>query len=65
MECARADASRLAIIGDSVGGNMSAAITLMAKERGGPKIALQVLLYPLVDYRSDDQSYQSSARAGG
>jgi acetyl esterase len=37
------DASRLAIMGDSVGGNMSAAVTLMAKERGGPKIAYQVL----------------------
>jgi acetyl esterase len=32
------DASRLAIIGDSVGGNMSAVMTLLAKERGGPKI---------------------------
>lgn len=53
----RADASRLAIIGDSVGGNMSAAITLMAKERGGPKIAFQVLLYPLVEYTSKDGSY--------
>ncbi len=55
------DASRLAIMGDSVGGNMSAAITLMAKERNGPKIAYQVLFYPLVDYRSDDSSYQKFA----
>lgn len=53
-----ADASRLAVIGDSVGGNMSAAITLMAKERRGPKIAFQVLLYPLVDYTSESSSYQ-------
>ncbi len=56
-----ADASRLAIIGDSVGGNMSAVVTLLAKERNGPKIAFQVLLYPLVDYRSDDGSYQKFA----
>jgi acetyl esterase len=56
-----ADASRLAIIGDSVGGNMSAVVTLLAKERQGPKIALQVLLYPLVDYLSDDGSYQKFA----
>jgi acetyl esterase len=55
------DASRLAIMGDSVGGNMSAAITLMAKERGGPKIAYQVLFYPLVDYISDTSSYQKYA----
>ena len=41
------DASRLAVAGDSVGGNMAAAITLMAKERKGPKIAYQVLFYPL------------------
>lgn len=51
------DASRLGIIGDSVGGNMSAVITLMAKERSGPKIAYQVLLYLLVDYLSDRPSY--------
>ena len=56
-----ADASRLAIIGDSVGGNMSAVVTLLAKERKGPKIAFQVLLYPLVDYRSNDGSYQKFA----
>ena len=55
------DASRLAIMGDSVGGNMSAAVTLMAKERGGPKIAYQVLIYPLVDYISDTASYRKFA----
>jgi acetyl esterase len=52
------DASRLAIAGDSVGGNMSAVVTLMAKARKGPKISYQVLLYPLVDYLSDDASYR-------
>jgi acetyl esterase len=55
------DASRLAIMGDSVGGNMSAAVTLMAKERQGPKIAYQVLLYPLTDYIRDDSSYAKYA----
>ncbi|MBF5045831.1 alpha/beta hydrolase [Aggregicoccus sp. 17bor-14] len=54
----RVDASRLAIMGDSVGGNMSAVVTLMAKKRGGPKILYQVLLYPLTDYLSDDSSYK-------
>jgi acetyl esterase len=57
----RVDPSRLAIMGDSVGGNMSAAVTLMAKERKGPKILHQVLIYPLVDYLSDDSSYQKFA----
>ena len=38
------DSSRLAVVGDSVGGNMAAAVTLLAKERGGvPKINYQVL----------------------
>ena len=55
------DASRLAIMGDSVGGNMSAAVTLMAKERRGPKIAYQVLIYPLVDYIGDNASYRKYA----
>lgn len=52
------DASRLAVAGDSVGGNMSAVITLLAKERGGPTIRQQVLLYPLLEYLSYDSSYQ-------
>jgi acetyl esterase/lipase len=55
------DASRLAIVGDSVGGNMTAAVTLMAKERGGPKIDFQVLFYPLVDYIADSDSYRKFA----
>src|SRR5262249_19387363 len=38
------DASRLALVGDSTGGNMAAAVTLLAKQRRGPKIDLQVLL---------------------
>ena len=55
------DASRLAIIGDSVGGNMSAAVTLMAKERNGPRISYQVLLYPLLDFLRDEGSYAKYA----
>lgn len=55
------DASRLALMGDSVGGNMTAAVTLMAKERNGPRIAQQVLFYPLVDYIRNDSSYQKFA----
>jgi acetyl esterase len=55
------DASRLAVVGDSVGGNMTAAVTLMAKQRGGPKIDFQVLFYPLVDYMADNDSYRRFA----
>ncbi|MEU1198742.1 alpha/beta hydrolase fold domain-containing protein [Streptomyces sp. NPDC005813] len=42
------DATRLAVVGHSAGGNMSAALTLLAKERDAASFALQVLLYPLV-----------------
>jgi acetyl esterase len=44
----RLDASRIAVAGDCAGGNMAAAITLLAKRRRGPEIAFQLLLYPVV-----------------
>jgi len=43
------DASRLAIAGDSAGGNLAAVVALMARERGGPAIKFQVLIYPCTD----------------
>nr|BFD81233.1 alpha/beta hydrolase [Streptomyces sp. Xyl84] len=43
------DGTRLAVAGDSVGGNMTAALTLMAKERGGLPLLQQVLFYPVTD----------------
>ena len=52
-----ADGSRIAIAGNSVGGNMTAALTLMAKDRNGPKIASQVLLIPATDASVDTASY--------
>ena len=55
------DSSRLALIGDSVGGNMVAAVTLLAKQRGGPRINLQVLCYPVTDSRFDTDSYNQFA----
>jgi acetyl esterase len=55
------DAARLAIAGDSVGGNMAAAVTLMAKERGGPPIQRQVLFYPVTDAAFDTPSYHQFA----
>ena len=51
------DPARLALLGDSVGGNMTAAVTLMAKKRGGPKIAFQVLMYPVTDANFETGSY--------
>jgi acetyl esterase/lipase len=55
------DALRIAVAGDSVGGNMSAAITLMTKQRSGPKLAAQVLFYPVTDASFDTESYHQFA----
>ena len=53
-----ADGGRIAIAGNSVGGNMTAAIALMAKDKKGPKIALQVLFIPATDASVDTDSYK-------
>jgi acetyl esterase len=52
------DGSRIAVAGNSVGGNMATALTLMAKDRGGPEIRLQVLLIPATDTNFETQSYR-------
>jgi acetyl esterase/lipase len=57
----RIDPARIALVGDSVGGNMAAVLTLMAKERRGPRIRFQVLFYPVTDYRTDSPSYRKFA----
>ena len=49
---------RAALFGDSVGGNMAAALTLMAKERRGPKLAAQVLFYPVTNANLDTDTYE-------
>ncbi|HXY87454.1 MAG TPA: alpha/beta hydrolase [Candidatus Acidoferrales bacterium] len=55
------DSSRLAVVGDSVGGNMAIAVTLLAKERGGPHIGFQVLFYPVTDANFNTPSYNELA----
>ncbi|MFJ6668166.1 alpha/beta hydrolase [Streptomyces sp. NPDC091383] len=55
------DATRIAVAGDSVGGNMSAALTLMAKERGDVPLLQQVLFYPVTDASFDTPSYHEFA----
>jgi acetyl esterase/lipase len=52
------DGSRIAVAGNSVGADMSAALTLMAKDRGGPEIRLQVLLIPATDTNFETASYR-------
>ena len=49
------DPARIAVAGDSVGGNMTAALTIMAKQRGGPSIAAQLLYYPVTDASFDTE----------
>jgi acetyl esterase len=49
-------ADRLAVGGDSAGGNLAAAVTLLARERGGPALVHQLLVYPNTDYASDTPS---------
>lgn len=53
------DGSRLAVAGDSAGGNMAIAVSLMAEQRKGPQIAHQLLFYPVTDDVSDNASYQT------
>ena len=55
------DPSRLAVAGDSAGGNMAAVVTLLAKMRGGPAIDYQVLFCPAVDASGDMPSYAEFA----
>ncbi|MFD4139208.1 alpha/beta hydrolase [Streptomyces sp. NPDC058572] len=55
------DATRIAVAGDSVGGNMSIALTLMAKERGGLDLRQQVLFYPVTNAAFDTDSYHQFA----
>ena len=51
------DTTRVAVAGDSVGGNMAAALTLQAKERGDVALLAQVLFYPVTDASFDTDSY--------
>ena len=55
------DASRIAVGGDSAGGNLAAAVSLMSRDRNGPAIALQALVYPVTQYGLDTRSYRDYA----
>jgi acetyl esterase len=52
-----ADGSRIAVAGNSVGGNVTSGLTLMAKDRNGPKISYQVLMIPATDANVDTASF--------
>jgi acetyl esterase len=51
------DATRLAVGGDSAGGNLAAVVALMARDAGGPALKLQVLIYPVTDVMRETRSY--------
>ncbi len=57
------DAARLGVMGDSAGGNLAAVVSMMARDRSGPSIALQVLIYPSVDMAGDFPSETENATA--
>lgn len=59
------DGARLAVGGSSAGGNLAAATALMSRDRNGPSLVLQLLLYPTLDDRLDSDSFRRFSRASG
>lgn len=57
-----ADPRRLAVGGDSAGGNLATVVALMARDRGGPPLAWQLLIYPLTDFEDDSPSMRAYSR---
>ena len=55
------DARRVAVGGDSAGGNLAAVVALLARERGGPRLAHQALIYPVTDCNFTTDSYRENA----
>ena len=56
------DPSRVAVGGDSAGGNLAAVIALLARDAGGPPITLQLLVYPATDARMITPSYEENGK---
>ena len=59
------DPGRLAIGGTSAGGNLAAAVALMARDRGGPRLLHQLLVYPVLGYDFATDSYERNAKGYG
>ena len=60
-----ADPARLGVHGDSAGANLAAVVALIARDRGGPKLRLQSLVYPVADFRMETDSYKKYATGCG
>ena len=56
------DASRIAVAGDSAGGNLAAVCALLARDAGAPELALQVLVYPVCDADFETASYDANGQ---
>jgi acetyl esterase/lipase len=59
------DPARLALVGDSAGGNIAAVVAQLANQAGGPSVAFQMLIYPVTDLRGDTQSFVDNASGYG
>lgn len=57
------DPARIAVAGESAGGNLAAAVTMMARDRGGKMPIYQLLVYPIANYAFDTPSYEENAMA--
>ena len=57
----KVDGKRLAIVGNSVGGNMTAAVALMSLHKGGPELKCQIMLWPVTDANFETESYHEYA----
>jgi acetyl esterase len=60
-----ADPGRLGVHGDSAGANLAAVVALMARDKGGPNLRLQSLVYPVADFRMETESYKKYATGCG
>ena len=59
------DPARIAVIGESAGGGLAAATALMARDTAGPRLAAQVLVYPMLDHRTGSEACRWNNRATG
>jgi acetyl esterase len=56
------DPNRIAVGGDSAGGNLAAVVSLMAREQKAPRLSFQLLIYPMVDVGMDTESFKTNAK---
>ncbi len=59
----KGDTSRVAVFGESAGGNLAASVSMMARDKGAPLPKYQVLIYPIAGYDTTTASYQKNAKA--